>query len=30
MMKDLYRGYGFSIIMFLSGGVAILTSVLLA
>ena len=30
MMKDLYRGYGFSIIMFLSGGLAILTSVLLA
>ena len=30
MMKDLYRGYGFSIIMFLSGGLAILISVLLA
>jgi hypothetical protein len=30
MMKDLYRGYGFSIMMFLSGGLAILTSVLLA
>ena len=30
MMKDLYQGYGFSIMMFLSGGAAILTSVLLA
>ena len=30
MMKDLYRGYGFSIMMFLSGGVAILTSILIA
>jgi hypothetical protein len=30
MMKDLYRGYGFSIMMFLSGGVAILVSVLIA
>jgi len=30
MMKDLHRGYGFSILMFLSGAVAILTSVLLA
>ena len=30
MMKDLYRGYGFSIMMFLSGGVAILASVLIA
>ena len=30
MMKDLYRGYGFSIMMFLSGSLAILASVLLA
>jgi len=30
MMKDLYHGYGFSIMMFLSGGVAILASVLIA
>lgn len=30
MMKDLYRGYGFSIMMFLSGGVTFLASVLIA
>jgi hypothetical protein len=30
MMKDLYRDYGFSIMMFLSGSVAILASVLIA
>ena len=30
MMKDLYRGYGFSIMMFLSGSLSILASVLIA
>jgi len=30
MVKDLYQGYGFSIMMFLSGGVVILISVLIA
>ena len=30
MMKDLYRGYGFSIMMFLCGGLALLVSVLIA
>lgn len=30
MMKDLYQGYGFSMTMFLSGGLAILASVLIA
>ena len=30
MMKDLYRGYGFAITMFLSGSLAILAAVLIA
>jgi hypothetical protein len=30
MMKDMYHSYGFSIMMFLSGGVAILASILIA
>ncbi len=30
MVKDLYRGYSFSIMMFLSGSLAILASVLIA
>ncbi|HLE90509.1 MAG TPA: hypothetical protein VI753_05110 [Anaerolineales bacterium] len=30
MVKDLHQGYGFSIMMFLSGGLAILVSVLIA
>lgn len=30
MMKDLFRGYGFSIVMFIAGGLAILTAVLVS
>ena len=30
MMKDLHRAYGFSFLMFLSGGLAVLASVLIA
>ncbi len=30
MMKDLFRGYGFSIVMFIAGGLAILAAVLVS